>query len=279
MANTTRMALPYPTGTTPSDVDGWMKLLAEAVDALAAIYGQGTFANRPISTAGSPGKAGRFYVVTSGTENGQVWYDHGTGWIQVNPSQAIGPDSITAAMIAAAAVTASELADNAVDTAALQDSAVTFAKLAAALKPSQGAGASAEALRALGTGAANAAAGNDARLSDQRTPLDGSVTPAKANLGVLWNFASNMLTLAGLRVHRHPYGTDRHIESGQVSVPVGGQAVVFTDAFASAPRVVVSLVDNTDARVSANSITTSGFTLVHDQGSNRTMAWIAEGAD
>lgn len=34
-------------------------------------------------------------------------------------------------------------------------------------------------LRTLGTGALQAAAGNDARLSDQRTPTDGSVTAAK----------------------------------------------------------------------------------------------------
>lgn len=56
---------------------------------------------------------------------------------------------------------------------------VTLAKLAAALKPSAGAGPAAEAVRALGTTADTAAAGNDARLSDQRVPVDGTVSTAK----------------------------------------------------------------------------------------------------
>lgn len=47
------------------------------------------------------------------------------------------------------------------------------------LLPSGTAAASDEALRALGTGADDACAGNDARLSDTRTPTDGSVTAAK----------------------------------------------------------------------------------------------------
>lgn len=38
--------------------------------------------------------------------------------------------------------------------------------------------------RSLGTGATQAAAGNDVRLSDQRTPLDGSVTNAKVATGI-----------------------------------------------------------------------------------------------
>jgi hypothetical protein len=47
----------------------------------------------------------------------------------------------------------------------------------------------------LGTGAANAAAGNDARFSDQRVPTDGSVTNVKVagNAGI----AYSKLSLAG----------------------------------------------------------------------------------
>jgi microcystin-dependent protein len=59
------------------------------------------------------------------------------------------------------------------------DGSVTAAKVAAALKPSGGAAAGTEALRALGATASTAAAGNDSRLSDQRVPTDGSVTLAK----------------------------------------------------------------------------------------------------
>lgn len=61
----------------------------------------------------------------------------------------------------------------------IADGAVTAAKINAALKPSGSAAAGTEALRALGATGATAAAGNDARLSDVRTPTDASVTAAK----------------------------------------------------------------------------------------------------
>ena len=57
--------------------------------------------------------------------------------------------------------------------------AVTNSKLAAALKPSGTAAAGTEALRALGTSSSTACAGDDARLSDERTPTNSSVTAAK----------------------------------------------------------------------------------------------------
>lgn len=59
------------------------------------------------------------------------------------------------------------------------DKSVTSAKIADALKPSIAASAGTEALRALGTAAGTAAAGNDTRLSDQRVPTDNSVTSPK----------------------------------------------------------------------------------------------------
>ncbi len=65
------------------------------------------------------------------------------------------------------------------DTRTPTDATVTAAKIAASLKPSGTAATSDEALRALGTAAGTAAAGNDSRLSDTRTPTDGSVTAAK----------------------------------------------------------------------------------------------------
>lgn len=56
---------------------------------------------------------------------------------------------------------------------------VDAAAIAASLKPSGSAAAGTEALRALGTSASTAAAGNDSRLSDTRTPTDATVSPAK----------------------------------------------------------------------------------------------------
>lgn len=61
------------------------------------------------------------------------------------------------------------------------DASVTLAKLAAAVKPSGSAASGDEAVRALGATASTACAGNDARLSDTRTPTDGSVTLAKVS--------------------------------------------------------------------------------------------------
>jgi len=98
-------------------------------------------------------------------------------------------DAITAAMISPNAIGASELADASVDTAAIIDAAVTtlkildgnvtLAKLAAAsvdttkiansLKPSGGAANATEALRALGTTAGTAAAGDDTRFLGSTT--------------------------------------------------------------------------------------------------------------
>lgn len=71
---------------------------------------------------------------------------------------------------------ASPAADGGIDTAWLADSAVSLVKIASGAKDQAAATAS---LRTLGTGSAQATAGNDTRLSDQRTPLDTSVTTAK----------------------------------------------------------------------------------------------------
>lgn len=61
----------------------------------------------------------------------------------------------------------------------IKNGGVAAAQVAASLKPSGSAATTDEALRALGTGANNAAAGNDSRLSDARTPTDNSVSVAK----------------------------------------------------------------------------------------------------
>jgi len=65
------------------------------------------------------------------------------------------------------------------DTRTPTDGSVTAAKVSGALKPSASAAAADEALRAIGTTAGTAAAGNDSRLSDQRVPVDTSVTESK----------------------------------------------------------------------------------------------------
>lgn len=66
--------------------------------------------------------------------------------------------------------------DGAVDSAWLADGSVTGAKVSSAIKDAAVGTAS---LRTIGTGALQATAGNDTRLTNTRTPTDGTVTTVK----------------------------------------------------------------------------------------------------
>jgi hypothetical protein len=78
----------------------------------------------------------------------------------------IGNEKVTAAKLAALAVTAAKLAAEAVETSKITEGAVTAAKVAAANKDGTTATPS---MRTLGTGAQQAAAGNDNRLWGVKT--------------------------------------------------------------------------------------------------------------
>lgn len=170
---TARLALPYPVLANSANVPADITALANALDSLA-VWGQGTLAARPAAV----GTTGRIYYAT---DNGHVYVNTGTAWVDIGPN-VVGPDSITAAMIAPDAVGSSELANDSVDTAAIQALAVTNAKIAAlsvdggkiaaSLKPSGGAGGATEALRALGTAAGTALAG-DAAVATPVTAVSG----------------------------------------------------------------------------------------------------------
>lgn len=231
MLTSTRYQVEYPDpanrALTSADVPRDLAAIIEGLEK-SAMYGQGTFANRPTSTAGSPGIQGRFYY-TSDTQH--LYYDYGTGWLDVTPAPTgIGTGEVGTNELADNAVTNAKMADNSVGATEIINGSVTSAELASALFPSQGAGASAEALRALGTGAANAAAGNDSRLSDQRTPSDGSVTAAK--------LATNLRSLVG---HVNSNGT---IAAGTgftvVRNGTGDYTINFTVPFGAAPIVLVT---------------------------------------
>jgi hypothetical protein len=146
--------------------------------------GQGTSAARPVSTPASPGKAGRIYMVTDVTPH-RLDYDEGTQW---TPIGNIAAGSVDNTALADNAVTLAKMADNSVSSAEIVDGSVRgsdtsdvqreilqgsirYVDISPQLKPSQGASAATEALRALGSGAGQAAAGNDSRLSDPRVFL------------------------------------------------------------------------------------------------------------
>lgn len=106
MADTTdRLDLPFLEGTDlASDIDQGFQDLAEAVDDIAVVYEQGTFASRPTSSPGTPGIEGRFYYATD-TE--VLYYDMGTGWLDL--SDLLPDGSVTTADLADGAVTPAKL--------------------------------------------------------------------------------------------------------------------------------------------------------------------------
>lgn len=116
------------------------------------------------------------WLVIRNTTTGQFEYNAGSdatpNWQPLVPVELV-TNAISNAM----------MQDNSVGAAEITDGSVGAAEIAGALKPSVSAAAGTEALRALGTTGSTAAAGNDARLSDTRTPTDGTVTNAKVAAG------------------------------------------------------------------------------------------------
>lgn len=289
---------PNPTRVDTADVPRDIGALVVAIEK-SAMYGQGTLALRPTSTAGTPGIQGRFYMATDQTPM-VLYYDYGTGWASVGSisSGSIGTaqladDSITGGPAGAGVkikqltITHDNIVAGTIRGGSGQEIAagsVTAISLAAALFPSQGAGGGTEALRAIGSGAGQVVGGTDARLTDTRTPTDGTVTPAKMAFANTFNFsAAGGLQAQGMRVHRHPYGSDRHIESGRLTGTESGGgfsgSVSFTDAYAAGPQVIIGAAGNYANWVLSSSSTT-GFTWggsgpigTHDAH------WIAEGQD
>jgi hypothetical protein len=138
---TARHALPYPNGSDDADVPAVVQALADALDLVIVSYSEGTIATEP--AAGTTGRVRR------ATDTGAIRLDIGTGWVTLVQS------------------TDARLSDQRVPT----DGSVTAAKVAGALKPSGSAAPGTEALRKIGSGAGDAVAGNDARLTDARNPV------------------------------------------------------------------------------------------------------------
>jgi hypothetical protein len=88
-------------------MDTTSQAMASAIDSQAAIFSQGTFASRPTSTPGTPGKTGRFYYATDTLE---LYYDYGTGWKRVLPPdpETVTADTLVDPLVAALGVNDSE---------------------------------------------------------------------------------------------------------------------------------------------------------------------------
>jgi len=201
VGTTSRLLLPYPELTDIADVPADMHELALALDG-AAIYSQGPLVSRPVSTPGSPGIAGRFYRSTDETPS-VLYVDTGTGWISVGSIAAgsigtlqLADRSVTGIKIALLTILAENIAAGAVTADKIPDLAITAAKLAAALKPSQGASASDEALRALGAAAGKAAPGIHAaqHLPGGADPIDQTLFGTVPIGGVMdWPYSSGSI--------------------------------------------------------------------------------------
>lgn len=216
MPTTPRMSLRYPSGTDVVNIDLDLSELAADIDATAVMFGQGTLSARPTSTPGSPGKQGRMYYAT---DTGHVYWDHGTGWVDVGPA-ALGTDSITAVHLAPDSVGSSEIqggsvgtgeiAANAINADKVVDGQIGYVKLGAEVKPSQGAGGGSEALRAIGGGSMNVVAGNDSRLSEGAA---GVATVRSLGVGATQAAAGNDTRLSDSRDPIN-HGGDHAIDGG-----------------------------------------------------------------
>lgn len=73
------VSYPSPARTDPADPAIHIGNVVTGLEK-AVRHEIGTFALRPISSVGTPGIAGRLYY---STDEGQLYYDYGTGWISV----------------------------------------------------------------------------------------------------------------------------------------------------------------------------------------------------
>jgi collagen triple helix repeat protein len=90
-----------------------------------------------------------------------------------------------------------------------------------------------------------------------------------------------LLASAGKFVQRHPYGVQRHMESGTCSVAPGGPGVTvaFTSPFSAAPNVVVSSLSNSIPVAVYPFPSTTGVSFFHASGATTSAYWIADGSD
>src|SRR5215203_2693728 len=79
MQTSTRFGVSYPSPARTDPADAAIHIGNVVAGLEKALRSEsGTFAARPVSSVGTPGIVGRMYY---GTDDGQMYYDYGTGWI------------------------------------------------------------------------------------------------------------------------------------------------------------------------------------------------------
>lgn len=161
MPSTTRLQIPYPAASDPPNGPAQMQAIAEALDNAAIDLAEGTLSARPV-----PSKRGRWYYATDAQT---LYRDSGSTWRAVT----LQDNDVTTARIADSAVTNAKVAAAAAITRSKLDfgAGLSNADIAAAaaiaeskLALASDAAAGTASRRSLGSGATQAAPGNDSRF-------------------------------------------------------------------------------------------------------------------
>jgi hypothetical protein len=81
-----RIQIPVPDLDEAPDGPAAFAAAFTALNPEPGLDDQGVLTSRPVSTPGSPGIRGRYYFVTGDTDttqNGRLWRDYGTGWLEI----------------------------------------------------------------------------------------------------------------------------------------------------------------------------------------------------
>lgn len=167
MPTTESHSLPYPDASDPADVPADIAALAEAVDGKLDDIDASQITG---ATSGQILVADSSGVVTPRTASGDVTVSN-TG------ATTIGNGAVNAAKLGSGAVTTAKLDDSAVTSGKIADGTIvnddisnSAAIAESKLNLASDAAAGTASRRTLGTGATQACAGNDSRLTNSRTP-------------------------------------------------------------------------------------------------------------